>query len=91
VNDNKRYSSEEQPEKCPGCGSEKVALILWGLPAYSDELQREMDAGKIVLGGCCVSADDPSWTCIDCGARIHKDYTGSEEDLSEFDRWRMGL
>jgi len=27
---------------------------------------------KIVLGGCCVSNDSPTWKCVDCGAVIHK-------------------
>ena len=41
--------------KCPRCGSKDTARILYGMPVFSDELQEKMDAGKIVLGGCCIS------------------------------------
>jgi hypothetical protein len=48
---NKRYESDKKPESCPADGSKKVAQIK---------------DGKIVLGGCCISDDDPSWRCINC-------------------------
>ena len=41
--------------KCPRCGSKDTARILYGMPAFSDELQEKMDAGKLVLGGCCIT------------------------------------
>ena len=31
-----------------------------------DELQKKIDDGKIVLGGCCVTFDDPRWECAEC-------------------------
>jgi len=36
---------------CPRCGSKDTAEILYGMPAYS-EIKDEIEAGKIVLGGC---------------------------------------
>jgi hypothetical protein len=39
---------------------------MWGYPAYSEEMQKEIDEGKITLGGCCISLDDPTWQCADC-------------------------
>jgi ADP-ribosyl-[dinitrogen reductase] hydrolase len=68
----KRHESRTKPRKCPACGSSRVASILWGMPAYSDKLQEDMDAGRIVLGGCCVTDDDPVWKCADCEAEIHR-------------------
>jgi hypothetical protein len=68
-----RYSSERKPSKCPNCGGKKVASILWGMPAYSEELQRDIAEGKIIIGGCCVSDDDPKWQCAECGAEIYKE------------------
>ncbi len=51
---------------CPKCGSNHVARILYGLPADSDELKRELDAKRSVLGGCVVTDDDPEWHCNEC-------------------------
>jgi hypothetical protein len=57
------------PTECPACGGPRVASILYGLPDFSPELDRELDAGRIVLGGCIVCDDDPEWACEDCGHR----------------------
>lgn|GEM_PF-1991088 len=65
--------SDGMPARCPACGSDRIARILWGLPVYSQELQEQMDAGKVVLGGCCVSDFDPCRTCLGCGADIYKE------------------
>jgi hypothetical protein len=52
---------------CPACGSTRVARILYGLPAYDDELRRELDEGRVVLGGCCIDEDMPTRECLECG------------------------
>lgn len=38
--------------RCPRCGSEHTAEILYGMPAFSEELKKKMDSGEVVLGGC---------------------------------------
>jgi len=58
--------NKEYP-KCPSCGSDDVATIVFGYP--SPELIEEMQQGKVALGGCCVSEDDPEWECTDCEHR----------------------
>jgi hypothetical protein len=60
---------KDKPDICPKCGSERVADILYVLPIFSDELERKLDAGEVVLGGCVVTGDDPSWHCVECGHR----------------------
>ncbi len=40
---------------------------MYGLPADMDKLEKELDAGKVTLGGCCVSGDSPEWECNKCG------------------------
>lgn len=62
--------------KCPYCGSRNTARILYGMPAFSDELQEKLDSGKIHLGGCCITGVqnskggmiqmDPARYCNDC-------------------------
>ena len=39
----------------------------------SEELERELNEGKIVIGGCCEEIIDPSWQCVECDTVIHKE------------------
>jgi hypothetical protein len=55
------------PERtCPACGSSRQALLLYGMLELTDELRARLEAGKVALGGCCVSPDHPGWRCLDC-------------------------
>lgn len=40
---------------CPRCGSRKTAQILWGMPAFTEELEVKLKNKEIVLGGCCIT------------------------------------
>ena len=53
-------TEESTVTTCPMCGSERVAPILYGLPANEPD---EM----VHLGGCIISEDNPSWHCKACG------------------------
>jgi len=55
-----------KPRMCPNCGSARVASILYGMPTYSDKLSDDLEAGRVVLGDCCVGTDKPVWQCVDC-------------------------
>ena len=44
-------------QKCPECGSGKVVNIIYGYLELSENLKKDLDAGKTRLGGCCVSED----------------------------------
>ena len=70
--------------KCPKCGRTNVAEILYGMPAFDDELEARIKAGKVRVGGCCVTDHDPRFHCNKC----HSDFgypptittkTGSED------------
>lgn len=52
--------------RCPKCGSENIALIIWGDPVYCDGLIQDIDEGRVHIGGCCVTGDNPEWHCNDC-------------------------
>lgn len=58
---------------CPNCGSGLVARYLWGEPEFDNELERELKSGKIVLGGCCITGEDPEWRCNVCGCDFGSD------------------
>ena len=66
----KRIERKSKPRKCPNCGHSPVGKILWGMPRMDDKLQELMDAGKIIIGGCCLSVDDATWECSKCHQQI---------------------
>lgn len=47
---------------CPSCQSESgIREIFYGLP------DGPFDESKFSSGGCCISDNDPTLRCIDCG------------------------
>lgn len=58
----------DEGSRCPRCGSKKVARILYGYPMMTPEFRRDLDSGKVVLGGCIVSDTDSQWQCRECDA-----------------------
>jgi hypothetical protein len=67
-----KYKSIKNPHKCPECGSEKIARILYGLPSFSESLRKRLENNEVVLGGCCITVNDPSWKCVHCGSVVFK-------------------
>ena len=65
--------SKRRPVRCPACSSPRMARIVYGLPVGDDEMQRLLDEGRIVLGGCCVTNDDPAWQCLACGVNVYRE------------------
>jgi ribosomal protein L37AE/L43A len=66
MKENQTYILKQKPHKCPACGHSPVAEILYGMPAYSEELMKEEEEGKIVIAGCCISIPNASWECTKC-------------------------
>jgi len=71
-NPSTRVERAQKPRKCPECGQAPLASILYGMPAFDEELERKMNEGRITLGGCCVSNDDPAWECTHCELKIFR-------------------
>lgn len=57
--------STPSPIACPACGSRERVPIVFGYPG--SEMFEDSEKGKIVLGGCVVGGDDPTWHCSACG------------------------
>jgi len=70
---NDKISARIKPRKCPKCGCSPIASILYGMPAFSPKLEMELDEGTIVLGGCCITDNDPEWQCVGCGIQIYRE------------------
>ena len=56
-------------KSCPKCGSLDVVPIFYGLPG-GPEVMEAAKKGKIALGGCCVTDNDPQKRCKACGAEF---------------------
>lgn len=53
---------------CPKCGSINSANILYGFVDSNDEeLAKQIELGKTVLGGSEIDEDSPQSYCNDCG------------------------
>ncbi|HIK60001.1 MAG TPA: hypothetical protein EYF98_04845 [Planctomycetes bacterium] len=69
--------TKAKPRRCTACRSSRIANILYGEPCMDREMERLIEEGRLVLGGCCIGGDDPSWRCVTCGALVH--VTGRED------------
>lgn len=74
--------------RCPECGSENIAEVLWGMPAFDEELEEKLADGSIVFGGCCISPADSDWHCNDCGCEFG-DRLDAYERLKEMKRDKL--
>ena len=72
-----RFEFIHKPRKCPVCRSAHVASFLYGLPIFNEKLEKRLNDGKVVLGGCCVSDGSPVWQCIDCDALFYRKHDPS--------------
>lgn len=59
----------KKPDECPQCGASKIARISYGRPSYCDAMVKELEAGKLILGGCCPQGGDPIRHCNACKHR----------------------
>ena len=62
------FALPKKPEglSCPSCGSEDIAMILYGLPAMTEELKKALANQEVTLGGCLVHSEAPQWVCNAC-------------------------
>ena len=64
--------------RCCQCDSYKVARIIYGMPDFTERLEKLEKQGKIVFGGCSVSGNDPKYECTECGTGYYKRPTGKD-------------
>ena len=66
-------NGERAMAACPRCGSADVAWILRGYPAFSQELDADLLAGRVILGGCLVWDEQSDHLCKACGIPFRED------------------
>ncbi len=69
--------------KCPKCGSNSVARILYGYPIPSEELEKELEEGRIIMGGCCIPEFPTKWFCNQCSFGWNSRLYASLEELEK--------
>lgn len=74
--------------KCPKCPSENIARVFMGEPTFDEKLVRNLDKGKIRLGGCLVSENgDPDFFCNNCKHQWRRDGKKVQYPISTEDDW----
>ena len=68
------FSLPKTPEglSCPSCGSKDIAMILYGLPGMTEELEKAIANKEVALGGCLVHDEAPQWVCNACSHKFGK-------------------
>ena len=57
----------ENTPTCQRCNTGMLP-VMYGFPG--PEMADDAMQGKIILGGCCVTENDPRWQCPACGATL---------------------
>lgn len=53
--------------RCPSCGSDRSANVLYGRVRITKQIREDLEAGRVVLGGCVLPSVTPQWHCLECG------------------------
>ena len=48
---------KRKPRRCRSCGSLNMATIHYGYPKLSEKLIEDIEAQKVILGGCVIDDD----------------------------------
>ncbi len=69
-----RFKLPQKPEEisCIACGSDDIAIILYGLPTLTSKLEKAILDQKITLGGRNFYDDSPQWICNICDYKFGK-------------------
>lgn len=65
-----RVPAADTVNECPACHSSDLALVAYGLPVWTQELKNDIQARRVVTGGCMFTADSPRYQCNECTAQI---------------------
>lgn len=80
----KEYINNISYPKCPYCGSEETAELIYGYISNEDPIWQMMQQGrKAVLAGCHIPPIPDQWSCMNCGKQFRDDDT--EQKTMEHD------
>lgn len=78
------FSLPKRPEglSCPSCGSDNIAMILYGLPGMTEELEKALANKELTLGGCMIHDEAPQWVCNGCNLKFGKLQTDGDNRIT---------
>jgi predicted RNA-binding Zn-ribbon protein involved in translation (DUF1610 family) len=69
----RKLKSRNKPSSCPWCGSNRIAIVLAGMPVFIPELEGELDRGAMAFVGHDKGQRGAAWQCTECGAQFFRD------------------
>lgn len=60
----------KKPKKCPVCSFKPIAKIIYGEPCLTLDEWKKVEEGKIAIGTCTITGDDPKWQCTNCDTKF---------------------
>ena len=57
--------------RCPHCGARGLVPIVYGMPA--GDIVEQARLGRVAIGGCIITVDDPEHQCVECGVQVWAD------------------
>ena len=51
---------------CPACGSDNIAIYVYGKPLLTRDIIAAFESGRIISGGCMIRQQAPKWHCNKC-------------------------
>ena len=70
--------------KCPNCGG-KLIDIIYGMVDY--EVGEQAKKGKVFIGGCMITGNDPIYHCNTCRRSYYKNLEDYIEEENNFEDW----
>lgn len=70
-------------KKCPDCHSKNITKIIYGLPIFDKEPERDNN----IYGGCCIGPLSPVYHCRECNKEWNVDYTAIQEYNSLIEKY----
>ena len=69
-----QIEQKRKPRKWPNCGHMPEGKIFYEYPSpdFWESKKEKFTSGEIIIGGCCLRFDDPTWECFKCHQQIWK-------------------
>lgn len=69
----RELKSKNKPTVCPWCGSQRIAIVIGGMPVYIPEMEEDLDNGESYNHDMPKGTNAPSWQCTECGAQFFRE------------------
>jgi hypothetical protein len=60
---------------------------MYGMPAFSAELEQALERGELAIGGCVVTQGQPEFSCNACGHEFRRDWKPGDDVAVRDEEW----